>query len=292
MTAQTIRARLKWAADELTRAGVPDAARDARKLMAHALGEPLHRVGADDLRDMPPDLADRFGAFISARLARRPVSKITGMRSFWKHDFSITDATLDPRPDTETLVVAALREPFLQVLDLGTGSGCILLSLLDERPHAHGLGTDLSGAALMISRQNAARLGLSDRVSFVAANWFEGVSGTFDLIVSNPPYIAEAEMADLDPEVRDHDPRMALTPGGDGLDAYRAIAAGALANLVPGGRLLVEIGPTQGAAVHDLFRAGGLHDITILPDLDGRDRVVCARAPDATHPESRILRHK
>jgi release factor glutamine methyltransferase len=153
------------------------------------------------------------------------------------------------------------------------------LSLLHERPDATGLGTDLSEAALAVARGNAVRHGLTDRADFRCADWFARGSGSFDLIVSNPPYIAEAEMAGLEPEVRDHDPRMALTPGGDGLDAYRAIAAGMVAHLAPGGRLLVEIGPTQASEVSAILQAQGLAAITVLQDLDGRDRVVSGFAP-------------
>ena len=151
--------------------------------------------------------------------------------------------------------------------------------MLADQPQAQGLATDLSPAALDVARSNAAILGLSDRLTFQLANWFDGVEGVFDLIVSNPPYISAAEMAGLDPGVLDWEPHLALSPGGDGLDAYRAIAAGALAHLAPGGRILVEIGPTQGQAVAGLFVAAGLQDPRILPDFDRRDRVVLAHAP-------------
>lgn len=287
MTDDTVRSRLQDATDRLIKAGVPDAAGDARRLMRAALD-----VQAVDLPARLDDAMDRahrrtFELFILQRVARKPVSKILHRRSFWKWNFYITDDVLDPRPDTETLVEAALAQPFTRVLDLGTGSGCILLSLLGERPDAIGTGTDISEAALNIARLNAAPQGLTSRAAFLQSDWFSRVTGTFDLIVSNPPYIAEAEMACLDAEVRDHDPRIALTPGGDGLDAYRAIAGGVAAHLSPGGCLLVEIGPTQGRAVTDLLAAAGLKNIHILPDLDGRDRVVAASAPG----QSGVSRH-
>jgi release factor glutamine methyltransferase len=278
MTHDTARSRLRDAIDILTKAGVPDAANDARKLMRVALGVQAVDLSARLDADMDGTARRTFELFIRQRAARKPVSKILQGRSFWKSDFYITDDVLDPRPDTETLVAAALSEPFHRVLDLGTGSGCILLSLLDERPKAIGTGTDISDAALAVAQRNAVPLGLTGRVSFLASDWFRRVTGTFDLIVSNPPYIAEAEMAGLDPEVRDHDPRIALTPGGDGLDAYRAITAGAAAHLAPGGRLMVEIGPTQGAAIRALFLGAGLQNIRVLPDMDGRDRVVTGQA--------------
>ncbi|MCC6520333.1 MAG: peptide chain release factor N(5)-glutamine methyltransferase, partial [Tabrizicola sp.] len=216
-----------------------------------------------------------------ARIARQPVAQITGRRLFWGLSFRVTRDVLDPRPETETLVAEALKVPFLKVLDLGTGTGCILLSCLKGMPMARGLGTDISDAALQVAVGNTRDLGLEARARFRKSDWFGQVTGAFDLIVSNPPYIAAEEMPALAPEVRDWEPHLALTPGGDGLDAYRTIARGAGARLLPGGRLLVEIGPTQGQAVAALFEAEGFAAIRILPDMDGRDRVVAAVKPGA-----------
>lgn len=165
------------------------------------------------------------------------------------------------------------------MLDLGVGSGCILITLLAERSSATGLGVDLSEAACLQASANAVAHGVQDRAEIQRSDWFENIGGHFDLIVSNPPYIALDEMDGLSPEVREHEPRLALTDEADGLDAYRRIAAGAPDHLVPGGRLLVEIGPTQAQAVGALFDAAGLADIRVVPDLDGRDRVVGARMP-------------
>ena len=220
-----------------------------------------------------PDLLARLDDMLAARAARQPLSQITGRRDFWKHEFRVTRDTLDPRPDTEALVAAALELPWNSVLDLGTGTGAILISLLAERPGARGLGTDISDAALAVARDNAARIGV--RADFARADWFDGVTGRFDLILSNPPYIAQAEMAGLQPEVREWEPHLALTDGGDGLSAYRVIAAGAGAHLNPGGRVLAEIGWQQGAAVRDIFAQAGAQ-VRILPDLGGRDRVIRA----------------
>lgn len=273
----TASAALRAAVARLTAAGVDGAARDARLLLAAALGVAPDRLALHLADPLPPEVADRFETHLQDREARRPVAQIVGRRLFWGRPFRVTRDTLDPRPETETLVAAALDEPFSRVLDLGTGTGCILLTVLAERPGATGVATDMSEAALAVARQNAADLGLSDRAEFRRADWFAGVDGAFDLILSNPPYIAAAEMAGLAPEVRDWEPPGALSPGGDGLAAYRAIAAGAGPHLSAGGRLLVEIGPTQGAAVAALFAAAGLRDLRVLPDLDGRDRVVAAR---------------
>lgn len=274
-----LRAALGAVTARLAAAGVADPARDARLLVAHAAGIPAGRLTLH--LDDPLPSAARLDELAAARAARRPMAQILGYRDFWKHRFIVTPDVLDPRPETETLVAAALSEPFARVLDLGTGTGAILLSLLAERPAATGLGTDLSPAALDVARRNAAALGLSGRATLLPSDWFTAVTGRFDLIVSNPPYIAAAELPALEPEVRDHEPRMALTPlddpGGDGLAAYRAIIAGAPEYLAPGGRMLLEIGPTQGAAVAALAADAGLRDVAVLRDFDGRDRVVAAR---------------
>lgn len=269
-------AALSAAARRLAAAGIEGAEGDALILMAHALDVPRQRLREALAAPLPPAAAARFEAAIAARLGRQPVSQIVGHRDFWKHRFLVTRDTLDPRPETETLVAEALRLPWASVLDLGTGSGAILLSLLAERPGTRGLGVDVSPAALAVARRNAEALGIA--AGLAVSDWFSAVEGRFDLIVSNPPYIAAAEMAHLSPEVRLWEPRRALTDGGDGLGAYRAIAAGAGARLAPGGWLAVEIGPTQAGAVTALLTAAGLAQPRVLPDLDGRDRVVLVRA--------------
>ena len=266
---------------QLQAAGIEGATRDARVLLAHALG-----IGADrlTLHLQDPVSAERqatFQAAITARLTRQPVAQIIGRRLFWGLSFRVTPDTLDPRPETETLVAEALTRPFVKVLDLGTGTGCILLSCLKGMPMARGVGVDASPAALLVAEANARDLGLDARARFLRSDWFSAVPGAFDLIVSNPPYIAADEMAGLAPEVRDWEPHLALTPGGDGLDAYRAIARGAGARLMPGGRILLEIGPTQGAVVAGLLAQAGLAEVRVLPDMDGRDRVVAAVKPGA-----------
>ncbi|SMG30257.1 peptide chain release factor N(5)-glutamine methyltransferase [Paracoccus sp. J56] len=266
---------LRQGARRLAAAGVPGAADDARLLLTHILDVPRHRLTGALAAPLPSEMLRRFDAAIAARAERQPVSQILGRRAFWKHEFRVTRDTLDPRPETETLVEAALAEPFSSVLDLGTGTGAILISLLAERPGVRGTGTDISAKALEVARENAYKINVS--ANFLESDWFMAITETFDLIVSNPPYIALNEMGDLVPEVQKWEPRQALTDEADGLTAYRAIAAGAPAHLSPGGRLMVEIGPTQGAAVAGLMRAAGLIDVRILPDLDGRDRVVCAR---------------
>lgn len=270
---------LRLAIPRLEEAGVEDAARDARVLLAHALDIGHDRLTLHLPDDMTAPQEQVYVGAVQARIARQPVAQIIGRRLFWGLSFRVTRDTLDPRPDTEALVAEALSKPFQKILDLGTGTGCILLSCLKGMPAARGVGIDISQAALVVAAGNSSDLGLEARVRFQSSDWFAAVSGTFDLIVANPPYVAAEEMPGLAPEVRDWEPHQALTPGGDGLDAYRVIARGAGARLMPGGRLLVEIGSTQGVAVAGLFAAAGLDDIRILPDMDGRDRVVAAVKP-------------
>ena len=270
----TVNEAITAAIQALRAADVPDAANDARILMAHALGVDRGRLTLVLPDEVANDVMIRFSMAIDERCARKPVSHIIGTREFYGRDFIVTPDVLDPRPETELLVETALSTPFENVLDLGTGSGCILLTLLAENKSAKGQGADTSPAALNIAEQNATRMGLVNRSGFVRSDWFGNIEGRFDLIVSNPPYIAADEMPALSPEVRNWEPLIALTPGGDGLEAYRLITAGAARHLTPQGRLLVEIGPTQASAVVDLFEAGGFNGITILKDIDGRDRVI------------------
>ena len=265
------------ATEQLRAAGIDAAPREARQLLAHAAGQSAARIAADLGEVAGPDVIRRFRDAVARRCAREPMSHIKGKRLFYKHEFSVTPDVLDPRPETEALVLAALGRPWGSVLDLGTGSGAILLSLLAERPEARGTGTDLSQAALDVARGNAGRLGLAARCAWQVSDWFGSPLGRFDLIVSNPPYIALDEMQGLAPELS-HEPRMALTDGADGLSAYRAIIAGAGAHLEPGGWLMMEIGWTQGAQVAALMAQAGLRDVAVLPDMGGHDRVVTGRA--------------
>ena len=265
------------AAQSLRAAGIDSAARDARALVAQALGVAANRIvllGSD-----PIDLKaqERLAGYLERRLRHEPVSKITGWRQFWGRDFHISKAVLDPRPETETVIVEALKHPAATVLDLGTGSGILAVTLMAEWPKAQALATDISPAALAVASKNAARYDIGDRLSFAQSNWFEGVQGEFDLIVANPPYIAMEEMAGLDRDVRDFDPHIALTPGGDGLDPYRLIAAAVGRHLSPDGRLIVEIGHQQAADVLQIFQDAGLSSLCCHPDLAGRDRVISAR---------------
>ncbi|MCA0043696.1 peptide chain release factor N(5)-glutamine methyltransferase [Celeribacter litoreus] len=280
----TVQAALIAGTKVLAEAGIDGAPRDARLLMAHVFGiEP----GRLTLVMPDPISVENVGAFndaIARRATREPVSHILGFREFYGRRFKVTGDVLDPRPETEILISEALERPFRSVLDLGTGSGAILVTLLAEQALAKGMGTDISEAALAVARENADALGVGPRARFVPSDWWNAIEGEFDLIVSNPPYIALSEMPDLTPELG-YEPRMALTDEADGLTAYRAIAEKARHFLAPRGRLIVEIGPTQGAAVADLFLEQGLKGVRVISDLDGRDRVVRAQVPNA-HPRN------
>lgn len=267
---------IKGAAEMLAVNGIADALKEARLLWGAAMPKKF-----TDLANMTDGtLAARFNGLVQRRCAREPLSHLVGYRDFYEHRFTVTSDVLDPRPDTETLIEAALAVPFARMLDLGTGSGCILLSLLAKQDEATGVGTDLSRDALIVAESNLKRLELDpERARFAWSDWFSGVEGQFDLIVSNPPYIAVDEMEALQPEVRLYEPRIALTDEADGLTAYRKIAAGAPDHLTPGGRLIVEIGPTQADAVTSFMQQAGFEHIRIVPDLDGRDRVVVGYQP-------------
>lgn len=260
---------------KLAAAGIDGAAREARRIMAAALGVAPDRVSLMQTDPLPGAAEDRLSGMAARRCAREPLSHILGLRAFYRHEFRVTRHVLDPRPETEMLVEAGLGAPFERVLDLGTGTGCILLSLLAARPGAEGVGTDISEEALAVARENAQSLGVAGRCDLRPSDWFSAVEGRFDLIVSNPPYIAAWEMDTLEPELR-YEPRGALTDEGDGLTAYRAIARGAMAHLMPGGRLLLEIGWRQGPDVSAILRDAGFDNLRLLSDLDGHDRVVSA----------------
>jgi release factor glutamine methyltransferase len=230
----------------------------------------------------PADVSAAFDAAIARRAAREPFAYITGEREFYGRVFTVTRDVLIPRPETEGVIEAALEEAgAVQVLDLGTGSGCLAITLALEVPDAHVIATDVSGAAIRIARANAARLGAADRVAFIQGSWLAGQTGPFDVIVSNPPYVAESSRATLAPEVADYEPSEALFGGADGLGAYHAIAPTAARALRPGGVLICEIGGDQADAVSEIFTVAGLRVDDVRPDLQGIARVIIGRKPPA-----------
>ena len=281
----TIDAARRALAARLQSVGIDSAELDARLLVGHALGLDLTGMIRTADRTLAPDESDRLDALVRRRLAGEPVARILGQKEFWGLQFALSPATLVPRPDTETVVELALdmlrANPARQgtrIADLGTGTGAILLALLSELHGAVGIGTDISQEALETARGNAARLGLSDRTGFIRGDYTSGLSGPFDLIVSNPPYIRSADIAGLAVEVRDHDPAKALDGGPDGLDAYRALIPQAARILAPGAALVVEAGQGQAAQIQALMTAAGLtpHEAP-KADLAGIPRAVGAR---------------
>lgn len=278
---------LRRMAQHFRTTGIEESEADARILLAHALH--LDRAGlmAQSERPLEAREIDTVLPLAARRLRREPVARILGRREFWSLPLILTPDVLVPRPETETVVEAALERVLrdglrlerLRVLDIGTGSGALLLALLKEMPNATGTGTDIDAGALACARTNAERHKLAGRCSFVACDIAAGLAGPFDLIVSNPPYIARGEIARLEPEVRDYDPMVALDGGKDGLDAYRAIAAAAPQLLAPGGRLIVELGAGQELSVRALFTNTGLAIVTVRNDLSGMPRALVANAP-------------
>lgn len=271
-----------WTAarDRLKAAKVDSPVIDARLLLEAAAGVSRTDIITDPYRPVSAEQRAVLDDYLERRARREPVSRILGRKGFWKIMLSVTPAVLSPRPDTEVIVDWSLKRfpemhQALNVADLGVGSGAILLSLLGERPAWRGLGTDVSEEALAVARENAANLDLNGRAAFLRTSWAAGLGeATFDLVVSNPPYIRSGELPGLDPEVRDHDPLLALDGGADGLDAYRELAPEVLRILRPAGVFALECGWDQAAQVVEIMRGAGARDLSILRDLSDKERVV------------------
>jgi release factor glutamine methyltransferase len=264
--------------DAFRHAGLDTPELDARVLVGHALGLDHAKLAARADRMLDDGEVRAIAALAARRIAREPVARIVGLKEFWGLTLTISEATLVPRPETET---AGSRRRALRIADLGTGTGAILLALLSELPEAEGVGTDASLAALAVARQNATRQGLAARINFVACDHGAALAGGFDLVVSNPPYVASGDIAGLQPEAR-CDPRIALDGGTDGLTSYRAIATDALRLLAPTGHLVVELGMGQERAVASLLRSHGLLALPVRCDLAGIPRVLSARVATMT----------
>jgi len=279
--AQTLGGLLDGAAARLRAAGVEGARRDARLLLAHALDLDPAQILAYPERPVSAAERARAAPLLARRAAREPVSRILGRREFWGLDFAVTADTLDPRPDSETLVRAVLDRlgpapGAPAILDLGTGTGCLLLALLSELPHARGLGIDVSPGAVAVARANAARLGLAGRSRVQVASWSDDLPGEWQVIVSNPPYIMERQIEDLAPEVALYEPRLALAAGSDGLAAYRSLIPRVARMLAPGGLVALEVGAGQRDAVDSILDKAGLAPSGRMADLAGIERCVLA----------------
>ncbi|MFO1188397.1 MAG: peptide chain release factor N(5)-glutamine methyltransferase [Alphaproteobacteria bacterium] len=274
-------AALASVAERLAQAGIANPRSEARALLAAAAECEIETVFGYPERDLTPVAEARLDGYLRRRQAGEPLSRILGRREFWGLTFAIDAATLDPRPDSEILVAAALaafpdRDRALRGLDLGTGSGCLLLAVLSERPQAIGIGVDRNAAACRMARRNAWALGLGDRARFLCADWAEPIAGRFDIILCNPPYIEDGAIAALAPEVALYDPRSALSGGADGLDAYRRIGDEIARCLAPDGLAFIEIGFGQATAVSDILSAN-LETVGRRLDLAGIERCLIAR---------------
>jgi release factor glutamine methyltransferase len=275
--------RLLELAEKLAAAGIEDARGEAWLLLAAATGRSRAELIAGAPAAPSPAEDERLAALAARRLRREPMAYILGSREFWSLPFEVGPAVLVPRPESETVVEAALAEirdraTPLRILDLGTGSGCLVLALLSELPHASGLGVDRSAAALAIAKRNAERLGLAGRAAFRAGDWGRGLAGAFDLVVSNPPYVDRTDWENLAPEVRAFEPEVALLAGPDGLCAYRALAPDCARLLAADGMAFLEIGQGQGAAVAGIMARHGLRLVASRPDLAGIERALMFRA--------------
>ena len=264
----------------LAAAGIDNARLDAEVLLAHACGTSRAALIAG-AANANTDTTERFRVMIERRASREPLAYIIGRKEFFSLDFEVTPSVLIPRPETETLVEAALRflatRPEPRILDIGTGSGAIAIAIAANAPEVRIKATDISKEALEVARRNAIRHRCEDRIEFIAADLFPDGHSHFDLIVSNPPYVAEADLDILEPEIRLHEPRQALTAGDDGLDFYRRIATDCRSRLNSDGAVMVEIGAGQASAVEALFQRAGFSNIDAVRDLAGIDRVIRAR---------------
>ena len=283
---ETVGKLLCQGAAVLRAAGIEDARAEARLLLGHVLG--LDAAGLLARRHEPVEAAP-FHAVLARRAAREPLAYITGRQGFWTLDLAVSPATLIPRADSESLVEAALaalpdRQAALRVLDLGTGTGCLLLAILAECPQAFGVGVDLAPEAAGLGRDNARATGLGARAAFLAGDWAGALAGRFDLVLSNPPYIESGDISALMPEVAAHEPARALDGGADGLAAYRLLAAQLPALLVPGGIAVLELGQGQRAAVSALMAASGLAVLGCRADLNGVDRALVVKKPIGDGP--------
>lgn len=279
-SATALDAIFQESARQLEDAGVEQARLDARILICHALGIERAQMATLGSRALSPDETAAIRALISRRCRREPVARILGVREFWSLDFGLNDATLEPRPDSETLVDVVLKNldgrGDVSILDAGAGTGCILLALLHELPNATGTGVDLSPHAVDQARINAESLGLSARATFRMSNWLDNIEDTFDVIVANPPYIPSRDIPTLMPEVRNYDPLAALDGGEDGLAAYRLLIPQMRARLKPGGIAVVEVGAGQAASVGEIFMRNDFSSVTNHLDLGGVERCVKA----------------
>lgn len=265
--------------ERLKEVGISNGARESKKILAFVTNHEYSALNWMQEFKISKELKFKFITLIEQRVSGAPISKIIGKRLFFNSEFFVNENVLDPRPETEVVVSVALEKNFSTVLDLGTGTGCIVISLLKERPDVVGVSTDISKECLNVAKINAETNGVLDRVKFIHSDWFSNVTSRFDLIVSNPPYIGLSELNDLSREVKNFDPKVALFGGRDGLNCYEAIFNDVSRFLNPGGRLITEVGYAQSSIVKKFFLNSGFIDIKVTKDLDLNNRVVSGHLP-------------
>ena len=262
---------------KLSRSGIEDAARDARILTAFAFEIPISELSLKINQQVSEKIIFEIEKLILRRINREPISKILGRRDFWGRTFSINENVLDPRGDTETLIDFVIEKPVKSVLELGTGSGAIAITLACEWKEVHVTAVDISEDALLLAKLNAEKFNVQNKIHFLKSDWYDNVKGLFDLIISNPPYIGLAEQDELSSEVIKYDPEIALFAGRDGLDAYKKIIPNLPKFLKPDGFVVLETGASQSNQVKKMMNAVGFIDAKIVKDLSGKDRLVAAK---------------
>ena len=264
-------------ANKLSESGIEGAARDARILTAYALQIPISELSLKINEQVSGEITSKLQKLILRRIHREPISKILGRREFWGRTFSINENVLDPRGDTETLIDFVIEKPVKSVLELGTGSGAIAITLACEWKEVHVTAVDISEDALLLAKLNAEKFNVQNKIHFLKSDWYDSVKGLFDLIISNPPYIGLAEQDELSAEVIKYDPEIALFAGRDGLDAYKKIIPNLPKFLKPDGFVALETGASQSNQVKNMMNAVGFIDAKIVKDLSGKDRLVAAK---------------
>ena len=262
---------------KLSKSGIEGAARDARILTAFALEIPISELSLKINQQVSEKIIVELEKLVLRRINREPVSKILGRRDFWGRTFSINENVLDPRGDTETLIDFVIEKPVKSVLELGTGSGAIAITLACEWEEVHVTAVDISEDALVLAKLNAEKFNVQDKIHFLKSDWYDSVKGLFDLIISNPPYIGLAEQDELSAEVIKYDPEIALFSGSDGMEAYKRIIPNLVKFLNPDGLVVLETGASQGIKVKNMMNAAGFIDAKIVKDLSGKDRLVAAK---------------
>ena len=262
---------------KLSGSGIEGAARDARILTAFAIGIPISELSLKLNELVSDQIISKLEKLILRRIDREPISKILGKREFWGRSFSINENVLDPRPDTETLIDFVIEKPVTSVLELGTGSGAIAVTLACEWKHVHLTAVDISEDAISMAKINAEKFNVQNKIHFLKSDWFETVRGSFDLIISNPPYIGLVEQDEIAAEVIKYDPEIALFAGRDGLEAYKRIIPNLTKFLNPDGLVILETSASQSYQVKNMMNAVGFIDAKIVKDLSGKDRLVAAK---------------